>query len=93
MFTFLTEKKNCFGTSKKFVYLIFINKLSLYHPKITYENTVKKDMNNLIIYDIRDVVTKLEEGPWFRIDWKVGLQSPSDANTNLWKEKQEKILE
>ena len=26
----------------KFVYLIFINKLSGYHPKITYENIVQK---------------------------------------------------
>ena len=45
LFTFLTEEKNLFWTNKKFVYLIFINKLSWYHPKIMYENIVQKDMN------------------------------------------------
>ena len=48
MFTFLTEKKNLFWTNKKFVYLIFINKLSWYHPKIMYENIVQKDMNKFM---------------------------------------------
>ena len=48
LFTFLTEKKNQFWTNKKFVYLIFINKLSWYHPKITYKNIVQKDMNKFI---------------------------------------------
>ena len=44
MFTFLTEKKNLFWTNKKFLYLIFINKLLWYHPKITitYETSYKR---------------------------------------------------
>ena len=46
---FFNWEKNMFGTNKKFVYLIFINKLSWYHPKITYENIVQKDMNKFII--------------------------------------------
>ena len=37
LFAFLTEKKKQFWTVKKFVYLIFINKLSWYHP-----NNVRK---------------------------------------------------
>ena len=49
LFTFLTEKKNLFGTNKKFVYLIFIDKLSWYHPKITYENIAQKEINKFII--------------------------------------------
>ena len=49
LFTFLTEKKNLFWTNKKFVYLIFINKLSWYHPKIMYENIVQKDLNKFFI--------------------------------------------
>ena len=48
LFTFLTEKKTLFWTNKKFVYLIFINKLSWYHPKITYKNILQKDMNKFI---------------------------------------------
>ena len=32
---FLTEKKNLFWTNKKFLHLIFNNKLAWYHPKIT----------------------------------------------------------
>ena len=39
-----------FWTNKKFVYLIFINKLSWYHSKITYENIVQKDMNKFFTY-------------------------------------------
>ena len=50
LLTFLTEKKKLFWTNKKFVYLIFINKLSWYHPKITYENIVQKDMNKFQRY-------------------------------------------
>ena len=46
---FLLRKKNLFLTNKKFVYLISINKLFWYHPKITYENIVQKDMNKFII--------------------------------------------
>ena len=34
---FFNWEKNQFWTNKKFVYLIFINKLSWYHPKITYK--------------------------------------------------------
>ena len=37
-----------FWTNKKFVYLIFIKKLSLYHPKMNYENIIKKDMNKFL---------------------------------------------
>ena len=48
MFTFLTEEKNLFWTNKKFVYLIFINKLLWYHPKIMYENIVQQDMNKFL---------------------------------------------
>ena len=33
LFTFLTEENKRFWTNKKFFYLIFINKLSWYHPK------------------------------------------------------------
>ena len=36
-------KKNLFLTNKKFIYLFFINKLSWYHPEITYKNIVQKD--------------------------------------------------
>ena len=43
LFTFLTAKKTLFWTNNKFVYLIFINKLLWYHPKITYENIVQKE--------------------------------------------------
>ena len=46
---FFNWEKNLFWTNKKFVYLIFINKLSWYHPKITYENIVQKDMNKFIL--------------------------------------------
>ena len=42
---FFNWEKNLFQTNKKFVYLIFINKLSWYHPKITFENIVQKEMN------------------------------------------------
>ena len=45
LFTFLTKKKKLFWNNKKFVYLIFINKLSWYRPKMMYENIVQKDMN------------------------------------------------
>ena len=38
-------EKNLFWTNKLFVYLIFINKLLWYRPKIMYENIVQKDMN------------------------------------------------
>ena len=38
-----------FWTNKKFVYLIFIDKLLWYHPKITYKNIVQKDMNKFKI--------------------------------------------
>ena len=47
LFTFLTEKKTLF------VYLIFINKLSWYHPTIKYENIVQKDMNKF--QDLKDI--------------------------------------
>ena len=47
--TFLTdEKKNMFWTNK-FVYLIFINKLSYCHPKIMYKKIVQKDMNKFFV--------------------------------------------
>ena len=49
LFTFLSEKKNLFRINKKFVYLIFKNKLSWYHPKITYENIVQKVMNKFFV--------------------------------------------
>ena len=42
---FYLRKKKLFWTNKKLVYLIFINKISWYHPKIAYENIVQKDMN------------------------------------------------
>jgi hypothetical protein len=48
LYTFLTEKKKLFWINKKFVYLIFINKLWWYHPKITHENIIKKDMNKFV---------------------------------------------
>ena len=38
-------EKNLFWTNKLFVYLIFINKLLWYRPKIMYQNIVQKDMN------------------------------------------------
>ena len=38
-------EKNLFWTNKLFVYLIFINKLLWYRPKIMYENIIQKDMN------------------------------------------------
>ena len=44
---FLTEK-NLFWSNKKFVYLIYINKLSGYH-KITYENILKRTWTSLNI--------------------------------------------
>ena len=44
VYLFNWEKK-LFWINKKFVYLIFIKTLSWYHPKITYKNIVKKDMN------------------------------------------------
>ena len=53
LFTFLTEKKNLFWTNKKFVYLIFINKLSWYHPKITYENIVQKNMDKFLVFFLK----------------------------------------
>jgi hypothetical protein len=46
---FSTEKKKLFWTNKKFLYLIFINKLPWYHSEIKYENIVQKDMNNFFI--------------------------------------------
>ena len=33
-----------FWTNKKFAYLIFINKLTWYHPKLMYKNIVQKNM-------------------------------------------------
>ena len=53
---FFNWEKNLFWTNKKFVCLIFINKLSWYHPKIAYENIVQKDMNKF-------QVTILQAGP------------------------------
>jgi hypothetical protein len=44
------EKTKLFLTNTKFVYLIFINKLWWYLPKIMYENIVQKDMNKFQIY-------------------------------------------
>ena len=70
VFTFLTEKKNLFWSNKKFVYLIFINKLLWYHPKITYENILQKDRkefykNKIIVIssqnNIRKYFTKGQE--------------------------------
>ena len=49
VFLFYWEKK-LFWTNKKFVYLIFIDKLLWYHPKITYKYTVQKDMNKFFAY-------------------------------------------
>ena len=49
VYFFNWEKKNLFLTNKAFLYLIFINKL-WYHPKITYENIVQKDMNKFHLY-------------------------------------------
>ena len=42
---FKLRKKNLFWTNKEFVYLIFINKLSWYYPKIKYKNIEQKVMN------------------------------------------------
>ena len=42
---FFNWEKTLLWTNKKFIYLIFINKLLWYHPKITYENIVQKDMH------------------------------------------------
>ena len=52
LFTSLTEKKKLLWANKEFVYINFINKLSWYHPKITYENIVQKDMNKFLVYFI-----------------------------------------
>ena len=46
LFSFLTEKKNLFWTNKKFVYLIFINKIMM----ISTKNIVQKDMNKFIVF-------------------------------------------
>ena len=46
---FFNWEKTLFWTNTKFVYVIFINKLPWYHPKIMYENIVQKEMNKLFI--------------------------------------------
>ena len=46
---FFNWEKKLFWTNKKFVYLIFVNKLLWYHPKITYKNIIQKDMNRFIV--------------------------------------------
>ena len=53
---FFTEKKTLF------VYIIFINKLSWYYPKIKYENIIQKDMNKFGVgndYKRQDKKTKI----------------------------------
>ena len=45
VYFFNWKKNKLFWTNKKFVYLILINKLSWYHPKILYENIVQKNMS------------------------------------------------
>ena len=50
-------EKKMLWINKKFVYLIFINKLSWHHPKIMYENIVQKDMNKLLIISYLSFVT------------------------------------
>ena len=42
---FFNWEKKMVWTNKKFVYLIFINKLLWYHPKIRYENIIQRDKN------------------------------------------------
>ena len=54
LFTFFNWEKKLFWTNKKFVYLIFINKLWWYHPKITYENIVLKDMNKFQVLETKN---------------------------------------
>ena len=46
---FFNQKKNRFCSNQKFVYLIFIYKLSWYHPKIIYEYIEQKDMYKFIM--------------------------------------------
>ena len=48
LFTVFNWEKNLFWTKKKIAYLIFINKLWWYHPKIMFENIVQKDMNKFL---------------------------------------------
>ena len=49
------EKKTLFWTNKKFVYLIFINKLSWYHPKICIlRSDIKVKIYSEISYWILD---------------------------------------
>ena len=51
LFTFFTVKTKLFWTKPKFDYLIFIDKSSRYHPEITYENIVQKDMNKFQVFE------------------------------------------
>ena len=41
-------EKTCFWTNKKFVYLIFINKLWWYNPKITYKISYKRTWTSFL---------------------------------------------
>ena len=85
LLTFLTEKKNLFCTNKKFVYLIFINKLLWYHPKITYKNIIQKDMNKFLESDSRNFLTQngVQVSTYvFEIDFiknRYSYPSPSDV--------------
>ena len=54
LFKVLLGEKNLFWTNKKFVYLIFIKKLSLYHPKMNYENIIKKGHEQVFRLRIQD---------------------------------------
>ena len=66
VFTFLTEKKNLFWSNKKFVYLIFINKLLWYHPKITYENILQKDRKEFYKNKIT-ILDRILVNRWFSV--------------------------
>ena len=71
---FFNWEINLFWTNKKFVYLIFINKLWWYHPKLTNKNLVQKDMNkfraclksyvSLYIYTISENVKNYSAFIW-----------------------------
>ena len=76
LFTFLTEKKNLLWTNTKFVYLIFINKLSWYHPKITYENIiVQKDINRFFYTYILWIMGNCSD----MINWILGCPILADC--------------
>ena len=78
LLTFLTEKNTLFWTNKKFVHLIFINKLSWYHPKITYENVVQKDMNKFFVFK-KSILSQSAEDK--SLIW--GFSSDKEINKHL----------